>query len=330
MRQFAGTAFGLVHLKVNLSVMRCNQGAEGVHLAARDQRDQHRMAVADDALQPVEIGADAGPMAGGLIIDTNAMGEILEIGSDFVRVQAGCNILKLHEALKEKGRELPVFPSTEDIATIGGFISGGSTGIDTVSHGMLRDAGSILEIRAPSAEETPREHVFTGDRINMIDHAWGINGVITELTLRTVPTEDWIGCIATFADYPNCYGAGMALTNSDIRRKLCSTLDPRLAKTAGSSAAQRHRDEMARRQVWSWQHLGGGFRPCNQITEAGLQATVEDGGIPEKILAALLDQNRFVDDLDRHLGLGKGGPIGRGLAGNTGHARLSGWRYHKA
>jgi FAD/FMN-containing dehydrogenase len=165
------------------------------------------------------------PMEGGLIIDTTAMNRIIEIGPDFVRVEAGCNILKLNEALKETGRELPVFPSTQDIATIGGFISGGSAGIGTVSHGMLRDAGNILEIKALSAEETPREQVFKGDQINMIHHAWGINGVITELTLRTVPTEDWIGCIATFADYPACYAAGMALAASDIRRKLCSTLD---------------------------------------------------------------------------------------------------------
>lgn len=168
------------------------------------------------------------PMEGGLIIDTTAMGEILEIGPDFVRVQAGCNILALNTALKARGRELPVFPSTQDIATIGGFISGGSAGIGTVSHGMLRDAGNVLEIRALSAEETPREVVFTGEQINMIHHAWGINGVITELTLRTVPTEDWIGCIATFADYPSCYAAGMALAASDIRRKLCSTLDARI------------------------------------------------------------------------------------------------------
>lgn len=168
------------------------------------------------------------PMEGGLIIDTTAMNRIIEMGPDWVRVEAGCNILALNTVLRETGRELPVFPSTQDIATIGGFISGGSAGIGTVSHGMLRDAGNILEIRALSAEETPREVVFTGDRINMIHHAWGINGVITELTLRTVPTEDWIGCIATFADYPACYGAGMALAASDIRRKLCSALDARI------------------------------------------------------------------------------------------------------
>lgn len=169
------------------------------------------------------------PMEGGLIIDTTAMGAILDIGPDTVRVEAGCNILALNTALKARGRELPVFPSTQDIATIGGFIAGGSAGIGTVSHGMLRDAGNILEIRALSVEETPREQVFTGDAINLIHHAWGINGVITELTLRTVPTEDWVGCIVTFDTYPACHGAAIALAQSEtIRRKLCSTLDARI------------------------------------------------------------------------------------------------------
>lgn len=169
------------------------------------------------------------PMEGGLIIDTTGMGEILEIGPDYVRVQAGCNILKLNQALKARGRELPIFPSTQDIATIGGFISGGSAGIGTVSHGMLRDAGNIREIRALSVEDPPREVVFSGDGVNMIHHAWGINGVITDLTLRTVPTEDWIGCIVTFDDYLSCHAAAIDLAQSEtIRRKLCSTLDARI------------------------------------------------------------------------------------------------------
>ncbi len=101
------------------------------------------------------------------------MDRIIEIGPDTVRVEAGCNILALNTALRAKGRELPIFPSTQDIATIGGFIAGGSAGIGTVSHGMLRDPGNIIEIRALSVEETPRELSFRATRSNLIHHAMG-------------------------------------------------------------------------------------------------------------------------------------------------------------
>jgi FAD/FMN-containing dehydrogenase len=85
-----------------------------------------------------------------------------------------------------------------------------------------------VEIRALSVEPEPREVVFAGDDINLIHHAWGINGVITELTLRTAPRQDWIGCIATFDSYPAAYGAGIALASAPIDRKLVSTLDGRI------------------------------------------------------------------------------------------------------
>ena len=68
------------------------------------------------------------PLNGGLIIETTGLDRILETGTDQVREEAGCNIFRLNQALRAKGRELPVFPSTERMATIGGFIGGGSGG----------------------------------------------------------------------------------------------------------------------------------------------------------------------------------------------------------
>ena len=77
-------------------------------------------------------------------------------------------------------------------------------------------------------------------------------------------------------------------------------------------------------------HLGGGFRPCDQIAEAGLQTAVEDRGIPKEIPAALLDQYWLCDGLDRSKGLREGGPVDRGLAGNAGHVGLSGRGHRKS
>ena len=170
------------------------------------------------------------PLHGGLIIETLGMKKILEIGPDYVRVEAGALMADINAALKEHGREITMFPSTQDIATIGGFIAGGSAGIGSVANGPLREPGNIREIRALSVEETPVEHIFQNDDVLRIHHAWGLNGVITEVTLRTVPTRDWISCMATFDSYAVAYRAGFALANrTDIDRKLVSVVDARIA-----------------------------------------------------------------------------------------------------
>ena len=170
------------------------------------------------------------PLHGGLIIETLGMKRILEIGPDYVRVEAGALMADINAALKEHGREMTMFPSTQDIATIGGFIAGGSAGIGSVANGPLRQPGNIREIRALSVDANPVEHVFQGEEVLLVHHAWGLNGVITEVTLRTVPTRDWISCMATFDSYAEAYRAGYALANrTDIDRKLVSVVDARIA-----------------------------------------------------------------------------------------------------
>lgn len=170
------------------------------------------------------------PMDGGLIIETTAMNRIVEIGEGYVTAEAGALMADINAALKAKGWEMAMFPSTQDIATVGGFIAGGSAGIGSVANGVLRDPGNIIRLKALSVDAEPREHVFEGEDVLQVHHAWGLNGVITEVTLRTVPTRDWIGCMATFDSYPDAYEAGHALALSDkIGRKLVSTVDARIA-----------------------------------------------------------------------------------------------------
>ncbi|WP_017443800.1 FAD-binding oxidoreductase [Gayadomonas joobiniege] len=168
------------------------------------------------------------PLEGGIIIDITAINQILEIGDGFVTVEAGCNIEKLNQTLKNQGYELPVFPSTQNIATIGGFIAGGSAGIGTMNNGPLREKGNIIRLKVLSVEAEPKTHNFCGDDTLLVHHAWGINGVISEVTLRTVPSRDWLNCIATFDDYVTAYAAGLQVAkNAKIECKLLSVLDAR-------------------------------------------------------------------------------------------------------
>ncbi len=171
------------------------------------------------------------PVDGGLIIETLGLDRILEIGDGFVRVEAGCKISTLNEALLATGQELPIFPSTQDMATIGGFIAGGSGGIGSLRYGMLRDPGNIISITAISAEAEPQRHVFEHEAIELVHHAWGINGAIVELTLRSVPARDWVSCIASFQNYHDAFAAGASLGGrTDIGCKLVTTLDGRIVR----------------------------------------------------------------------------------------------------
>jgi len=169
------------------------------------------------------------PMNGGLIIETTRMNSILEIGEGFVRAEAGAYMADINAALAESGQELAMFPSTQDIATIGGFVAGGSAGIGSVANGALRDPGNILRLTAMSVEKTPQAHVFEDAEARKLHHAWGLNGVITDVTLRTVPRRDWVGCMATFDSYDAAYAAGHAVAAApDIAAKLVSIVDARI------------------------------------------------------------------------------------------------------
>lgn len=169
------------------------------------------------------------PMDGGLIIDTTAMNRVLEIGDGFVRAEAGALMADINAVLVPHGSEMAMFPSTQDIATVGGFVAGGSAGIGSIANGVLRDPGNIVSLTAMTVEESPKLRVFEGADALNIHHAWGLNGVIVDVTLRTVPKRDWIGCMATFDRYEAAYTAGCAIaTAEDIGCKLLTTVDARI------------------------------------------------------------------------------------------------------
>ncbi len=169
------------------------------------------------------------PVDGGLIIETTSMRQIVEIGDGFVRVEAGALMADINRALKETGQEMAMFPSTQDIATIGGFVAGGSVGIGSLATGALREPGNLIELKALSVEAEPVLHIFRGDDVLKVHHAWGLNGVITEVTLRAVPNRDWIACMATFEDYQSAYDAGYAVSVSEaIEPKMASVVDTRI------------------------------------------------------------------------------------------------------
>ncbi|AML51142.1 hypothetical protein RC74_07605 [Falsihalocynthiibacter arcticus] len=170
------------------------------------------------------------PLVGGIILDMTQLTGISEIGNGFVRCETGILIADLDDSAHETGQELLMWPSTRSQATIGGFISGGSAGIGSVRHGVLRDDGNVRSLRIVTLEETPRIITLEGPEIQKAHHAYGTNGIITELELALQPAVDWHHAIALFDEYTDAVQFGEALCCEDYDIYLISVVDKGFAQ----------------------------------------------------------------------------------------------------
>lgn len=141
------------------------------------------------------------PLQGGVIMDLTRLDKVLEITEGHVRVQAGARISRLDDAARETGQELLMYPSTRQMATIGGFLAGGSGGIGSLRHGMLRDPGNVTYARVVTVEPEPQVIELQGDDIQKVQHAYGTNGIVVELGLALTRATDWIHTAVLFDGY---------------------------------------------------------------------------------------------------------------------------------
>jgi len=163
------------------------------------------------------------PLHGGVILDMTQMHEIPWVKPGVARVEAGVKLAALDKKAREIGWEIRMSPSTYRTATIGGFIAGGSGGIGSVQYGLLGDRGNILALRIVTVEDEPRVIELRGDDVQKVNHAWGINGIITELEIPLGPAYPWAEVIVTFDDFMAAVNFGQALGNADgLIKKLIS------------------------------------------------------------------------------------------------------------
>ncbi|MEM6663283.1 MAG: FAD-binding oxidoreductase [Pseudomonadota bacterium] len=156
------------------------------------------------------------PLEGGCVMHLRNMTTVKEIHPGRVIVEPGCLLKDLDAACKEhSGQEIRMFSSTWATATIGGFIAGGSGGVGSVTWGSLRDTGNILRLRVVTMEEEPRILEFTGDELARVSHAYGTNGIITEVEMPLAPAYDWVDLFVAFDDFREAMEYSIDLANAD-------------------------------------------------------------------------------------------------------------------
>jgi FAD/FMN-containing dehydrogenase len=172
------------------------------------------------------------PLAGGCILHLHNMNRVKEIHPGRVIVEPGCVLEQLDEACKaHSAQEMRMFSSTWTTATVGGFIAGGSGGVGSVRWGGLRDLGNIIRLRVVTMEAEPRVLEFTGEEIPRVIHAYGTNGIITELELPLAPAYDWVGMFVTLDSFPDAARFAYDLAAEDgILIKLATVFEPPIAQ----------------------------------------------------------------------------------------------------
>lgn len=156
------------------------------------------------------------PLSRGVILDLTALNRVLSVRPGAVVAEAGAILSTIdEEARTRSGQELRMHPSTYRTATVGGFIAGGSGGIGSIKWGGLRDPGNVIRLKVWTLEETPKVIELTGEDVQKVVHAYGTNGVVTEVEMPLTAAMDWVDALVSFDDFLDAARFADALGNQD-------------------------------------------------------------------------------------------------------------------
>lgn len=141
------------------------------------------------------------PLARGAVLNLSAMNRILGCDPTRVRAEAGAVLERIDRVTRAThGAEIRFHPSTYRVATVGGFVAGGSGGVGSIRWGGLRAFGNILGLTVVTCEAQPRVLKVEGEDILKVAHAYGTNGIITEVELPLTAAYDWVDVVIGLPD----------------------------------------------------------------------------------------------------------------------------------
>lgn len=170
------------------------------------------------------------PLEGGVVMEMTKLDRVLEITPGRVVCEAGARIERVEHAVAETGQMLSMFPSTKRLATMAGFVSGGSGGIGSLKNGMLRDGTNITYVRLVTVEEAPRVIELHGQEILKVQHAYGTNGIITALDYGLTPKVDYWQVVALFDGYDTTLKVAIEAEERGIESFLVTTCERRFSR----------------------------------------------------------------------------------------------------
>jgi FAD/FMN-containing dehydrogenase len=162
------------------------------------------------------------PLSGGVLLDLAGFNKVKRIEHGRYVAEPGAIMARIDDETRAHSRqELRLHPSTYQTASIGGFIAGGSGGVGSIKWGGLRDWGNIIRLKVATMEASPRILEMTGEDLHKVAHAYGTNGIITEVEMPLGPAYDWVDVILGFdtlraaTEFANELGEqdGLALKN---------------------------------------------------------------------------------------------------------------------
>lgn len=169
------------------------------------------------------------PLSGGVVLDMTGMDKIKEIKPGSISAEAGANMWKMDQQAKaQTGQEMRLLPSTVRSSTIAGFIAGGSGGVGGIQWGGLRDHGNIIRLRVITMEAEPRVLELTGWDLHKVSHAYGTNGIITEVEMPLTAAYEWIDVIVGFDSFKlaMAYGAELGVQDGLLTKLICPMAAP--------------------------------------------------------------------------------------------------------
>ncbi len=156
------------------------------------------------------------PIDGGVVLSLADMNTVSAVAPGRLRCGPGVILAEADRQTRaHSAQELRMHPSTYNTASIGGFIAGGSSGVGSITWGGLRDLGNILSVKVSTMEATPRLLQVRGADLPKVAHAYGTNGIITEVEMPLAAAYDWIDVIVGFDDFERAAWFGNELGEQD-------------------------------------------------------------------------------------------------------------------